>query len=987
MPKMVQRTFKGTNGEDIPIIRQVDDDYEINELGGEENGRQYTEQIHDPKWGQQVLTGAVLPGLIGGGLGAIAGSRTGNAAQGFMMGMMPGLKNAADIGASAIEYNNPNSKLAAMGAGALSTGAAGLNQGLISGLTSSGGNIGQGMLEGLAQGGVGALQGGIGVVPGMQAVANAIPTLAMGAAQGSMWNAAGMAAAQTLNDPSFANIGQVGNIGNASKYMGGQWGNQYQPMTDRQKESGYDMKDFLSKGPDGNYDFNEQRFLKTIPNAQNLLKDFYDEVRDPKTGKKKKVFNKKKFLESRFNPYIREEQEAQRERDRQSAYDLRTNIDKDYGKDLYHTGRGEPETLSDNSATATDLHAERLEEEERARSAKQRGYTKNIVSDGRNVKEGINDVPETIGDEGYSGGAQPVPKTYARRAQKYGPRPGRDPNKIYPKQQGPERPQRAGPFRQYPGSAFVSKEDAERMGQPSLAGQMWPKDMPAPDLYSGPEKRTKEELGVRDRPDIEEYYGNDENDVWRKRNIREFREEQNATPTKMDHGEEQLLSEHGKFRGEGVRTPEEIEADRLKEYNVGLAKDHPIPAPSPESKAILARQEAERQERIANAARRRGEYEARKAARASAPAAPAPAGPEPVPPAERAQRPRRVMTQDELDASFGQPYAPFVDRPAENLTRTDVPPVDLDKLRVEAAARQRARDAGRIEPGAMEFKGVPDVMEAIPDEPARADVESAELGEERRPNLRYARETFGSPESISHDSTPYGRTYDVGAATGGPRVPPDYRPEAAAVDRGARMRVGDRIGAATEGFRTGTAEDYTGRRRLPLSQHRPSTIQEEYKRRTTTPPIQQRLNDQIEQRRVARGEVPGFTKASFDAILSQVQKENPVPEIKPNVGYRERMSKVPQPPKENVPVRRWDELSKEEQAKRFSRPEGIPEQRVEYTGGAARIEPRVSRFKRRPTGRHITERHRVINDLLARGEYAEASRELESLKERTRGNG
>jgi hypothetical protein len=200
------------------------------------------------------------------------------------------------------------------------------------------------------------------------------------------------------------------------------------------------------------------------------------------------------------------------------------------------------------------------------------------------------------------------------------------------------------------------------------------------------------------------------------------------------------------------------------------------------------------------------------------------------------------------------------------------------------------------------------------------------------------------------------------------------------------MRVGDRIGADTAGFSTGVAEDYTGRRRMPYSQHRPSTIQEEYKRRNTLPPIQQRLNDQIEQRRTARGEIPGFTKASFSDRLTQIQGENPVPAINPKVGYRERMSNAPQPPKENVPVRRWADLPKEEQAKRFSRPEGIPEQRIER-GGAARIEPRTSRFKRKSVGRHIREGQNTINDLLARGDYAAAARELESLKERTRGNG
>jgi hypothetical protein len=863
----------------------------------------------------------------------------------------------------------------------------------------SGGNIGSGLMEGLAQGGIGALQGGIGVVPGMQAMANAMPTLAMGAAQGNMWNAAGLAAQQTLNDPSFANIGQIGNIGQANKYMGGRWGQQYQPMTDRQRNAGYSMKDFMSRGPDGSYDFDEERFLRVVPNAQNVLKDFYSDGIDEKTGKKKKILNREALFNSRFNPYIKEDQERQREETKNKAYQLQRRMAENYG-DIY---KPKPKRdIKDIRSFGSAENAERLHQERLYRQ--QQGVMPPSVQDIEKVLSQDDVLLDTKAGEAMPAGRM-------RRRMYRTPRPGADKGTIYPNARF-KRPPEAPKAPPAPGDELY-KKPLDKDGKP-IESDFNLLDIGGPDLPIDHGPMTKQGEGAMEGTQAqrdeharrigERVVGFDDLIPSREgvehpltvegSNALEMqRQDMNRALYRAINAEEiepgrrtnqPLIGVSERNRREGLH-PDDMDVLQAqkqdRENREYAAKNPPPPMPVPHRTGDQERRELIE---IINEQKRARRLAAQ---RAKGPAAPIPApAPAPAPPAARVQRPRKAMTQAELDASFGQPYVPFVDRPAANLTNTDMPPVNLDQLRAEAAARQRARDAGRVAPAAMSLKGTPDVMMAIPDEPVREDVGSAELGEARRPNLRYAREIFGSPESITHDSTPYGTTYDVGRATGAPAVPPNYRPEAVAVDRGARIRVGDRIGGDTADFRTGVAEDYSGRRRAPYSQQRASTVQEEYRRRNTLPPIQQRLNDQIEQRRTARGEVPGFTKASFNDRLKQIQGENPVPSINPKVGYRERISTVPQPPKENVPVRRWADLPKEEQAKRFSRPEGIPEQRIER-GGAARIEPRTSRFKRKSVGRHIREGQNTINDLLARGDYVEAARELELLRERARGNG
>ena len=275
----MKRTYTNpTTGQTYDKLRRVPENYETNELGGEENGVGFTEEEYNPNFGAQIGLGAVLPGLIGGGIGALAGAKTGNAGAGAIAGALPGLTNAAKIGANALEYYNPDSKLAAMGAGALSTAGAGLQKGFMAGLD-NGGNVGQSMLEGLAQAGTGALQGGISAVPGMKPLGDMVNPLVQGAAQGNFANAAMTAAQTAISSPEFgSDLGKLSGMGDTGKWgVSGDWGSEYGPQMDMTQASqgGNTWASFMKKGPDGKPVFDREKFESRVPNAYQKFPQLY----------------------------------------------------------------------------------------------------------------------------------------------------------------------------------------------------------------------------------------------------------------------------------------------------------------------------------------------------------------------------------------------------------------------------------------------------------------------------------------------------------------------------------------------------------------------------------------------------------------------------------------------------------------------------------------------------------------------------------------
>jgi hypothetical protein len=220
-----QQIFRSTNPEyESPTAPQTD-----------AQGQKYTEEAYNPQVAKTFVTGAALPGALQSGLGALAGLANGRPDIGATAGLGTAANAAGNLAANALEAYNPNSKAAAVGAGALSTAGSNFSDALNTEMMRTG-SVGQGLLGGLGAGFEGMLTGGLNAVPGGTTLAKGIPSLLGGIASAigsgdpsSILSGLGKGAMDMMQSPTLGkDFGNLFRGSNASDYAHGTWGQSLQ---------------------------------------------------------------------------------------------------------------------------------------------------------------------------------------------------------------------------------------------------------------------------------------------------------------------------------------------------------------------------------------------------------------------------------------------------------------------------------------------------------------------------------------------------------------------------------------------------------------------------------------------------------------------------------------------------------------------------------------------------------------------------------------
>jgi hypothetical protein len=232
--KQVKRIYTDPNtGQQHYEVFNAQNTYQLQRTPKEDRlGRQYVEEDHNPSAAGQIARG-VAPAAFGTGLGALAGisggvlqGQQGNLGQTVGNGVGAVANAAANVVGNRLQARYANSKLAATGASALSTGTSSMSDAYRQeqGRT---GSTAQGMRAGLLAGTQGLLQGAIGAIPGGKTIANALPKMmggfmSRGLAGGLSGLASGIMSSPTLGTDT-ANLFRRSN---ASDYNEGTWGAQ-----------------------------------------------------------------------------------------------------------------------------------------------------------------------------------------------------------------------------------------------------------------------------------------------------------------------------------------------------------------------------------------------------------------------------------------------------------------------------------------------------------------------------------------------------------------------------------------------------------------------------------------------------------------------------------------------------------------------------------------------------------------------------------------
>jgi hypothetical protein len=227
---IIQRNYTNPDTQQqTQVLRQVDENYKprVGESLHDDNG-DYTEDFYNPNLQQTATYEAGVPAAIGGAL-------AGTAAAQYGIGPRTGLAAGLGIGADALggtyarhlEMTQPESRSAAMKAGAAKTAATRFSQAFLNNMAS--GNIGRALKSGVGGAIQGGLEGAAGAVPGGETLSRAVGPLLEGImrGRGGLAGALPGAAQAALTSPTLRqDIGAISNLHKAKpeEYMGGTWG-------------------------------------------------------------------------------------------------------------------------------------------------------------------------------------------------------------------------------------------------------------------------------------------------------------------------------------------------------------------------------------------------------------------------------------------------------------------------------------------------------------------------------------------------------------------------------------------------------------------------------------------------------------------------------------------------------------------------------------------------------------------------------------------
>jgi hypothetical protein len=233
--KLVRRVFTDENGNKHYTTHRAAADYKLR-VGTQKDrfGKEFTEQEYNPSAGGQIARG-VAPSLAGTALAGMSGQQGAGLTQG-----VGAVANAgANVVANRLQAYHPDSKMAAMGAAGLSTGASAMSKAANQEMMRTG-SAGRAALSGLAAGATGLVGGAVSSIPGAKSLARGFNPMIGGFMSGGLMGglrgfAQGVMTSPTLGQD-MANLFQRSK---ASDYNEGTWG---KDMSSIESENAQDIK-------------------------------------------------------------------------------------------------------------------------------------------------------------------------------------------------------------------------------------------------------------------------------------------------------------------------------------------------------------------------------------------------------------------------------------------------------------------------------------------------------------------------------------------------------------------------------------------------------------------------------------------------------------------------------------------------------------------------------------------------------------------------
>ena len=228
MTKQVKRIYTDQEtGKQHYTVFNAHDTYQPQRTPKEDRfGKSYVEADHNPSAAGQLARG-IAPSAIGTGLAAIAGT-PGGVGQG--VGAMANA--AANVVGNRLQANYGDSKLAATGASALSTGASSMADAFKQEMNRTGSNA-AGMQAGALAGLQGLARGAISAIPGGKSIGNALPNMMGGFMRGGLTGGLSALAQGILTSPTLGtDVANFFKRSNASDYNEGTWGAQNKSIED-----------------------------------------------------------------------------------------------------------------------------------------------------------------------------------------------------------------------------------------------------------------------------------------------------------------------------------------------------------------------------------------------------------------------------------------------------------------------------------------------------------------------------------------------------------------------------------------------------------------------------------------------------------------------------------------------------------------------------------------------------------------------------------
>jgi hypothetical protein len=229
--KLIRRVYQNEDGTKYYTTHRADADYKLRTgTQTDRKGKTFTEEEHNPSFGGQMARG-VAPSVFGAAVSGIGGNGAGVGA-----GVGAGINAAANVAANRLQAYNPNSKLAATGASAMSTstsaGSKAYNREFL-----RTGSAGAAAKAGALAGAQGIAQGAISAVPGGKSIARGISPMIGGFMGGGLKGGLAGLARGIMTSPTLgSDVANLFKRSKASDYNEGTWGSNMTNIEDENKK-------------------------------------------------------------------------------------------------------------------------------------------------------------------------------------------------------------------------------------------------------------------------------------------------------------------------------------------------------------------------------------------------------------------------------------------------------------------------------------------------------------------------------------------------------------------------------------------------------------------------------------------------------------------------------------------------------------------------------------------------------------------------------